>query len=145
MKNPIYFDTSALAKWYINESKSDEVEKYIQNHGPVDISEITVVEIRALLARRRREKSISARIENKIFATFQDDIRLRFLNCHPLPSGLAAAAINLISVLSGIPLRTLDTLHLVIAEEIQADVLATADRIMARGAEKMNFNVIRFD
>ena len=145
MKNPIYFDTSALAKWYINESKSDEVEKYIQNHGPVDISEITVVEIRALLARRRREKSISARIENKIFATFQDDIRLRFLNCHPLPSGLAAAAINLISVLSGIPLRTLDTLHLVIAEEIQAGVLATADRIMARGAEKMNFNVIRFD
>ncbi len=145
MKNPIYFDTSALAKWYINESKSDEVEKYIQNHGPVDISEITVVEMRTLLARRRREKNISARIENKIFATFQDDIRLRFLNCHPLPSGLAAAAINLISVLSDIPLRTLDTLHLVIAEEIQAGVLATADRIMARGAEKMNFNVIRFD
>lgn len=145
MKNPIYFDTSALAKWYINESKSDEVEKYIQNHGPVDISEITVVEMRTLLARRRREKNISARIENKIFATFQDDIRLRFLNCHPLPSGLAAAAINLISVLSDIPLRTLDALHLVIAEEIQAGVLATADRIMARGAEKMNFNVIRFD
>ena len=56
MSEIIYFDTSALAKWYLNEARSDDVERYIQEHGPVAISELTVVEMRCLLARRRREK-----------------------------------------------------------------------------------------
>ena len=55
MKENIYFDTSALAKWYLNEPRSEEVEEYIQAHGPVGISDLTVVEMRSLLSRRRRE------------------------------------------------------------------------------------------
>jgi len=62
MSTVIYFDTSALAEWYLNESHSEDVEKYIQRHGPVAISDLTVVEMRCLLARRRREKSISPMI-----------------------------------------------------------------------------------
>jgi predicted nucleic acid-binding protein len=58
---------------------------------------------------------------------------------------LAAGAVNLISVLTDIPLRTLDALHLVIAKEIQADTLVTADRIMANGAKAMGLPVVRFD
>lgn len=54
MREIIYFDTSALAKWYLNEVGSGDVEKYIQEHGPVDMSDLTVVEMRCLLARRRR-------------------------------------------------------------------------------------------
>jgi len=44
-----------------------------------------------------------------------------------------------------IPLRTLDALHLMIAKEIQADVLATADKMMAVGGKAMGFSVVRFD
>jgi len=79
MSEIVYFDTSALAKWYLNEARSDEVEKYIQEHGPVQISELTVVEIRCLLARRRRERNIDSRTEAQVFATFQEDIRQNFL------------------------------------------------------------------
>lgn len=43
MNEIIYFDTSALAKWYVNEQRSDDVEKYIQDHGPVAISDLTIV------------------------------------------------------------------------------------------------------
>ena len=75
MSTIIYFDTSALAKWYINEAKSEDVEQYIREQGPVSISDLTVVEMRCLLARRRREKSIDAKMETEIFATFQEDIR----------------------------------------------------------------------
>jgi hypothetical protein len=32
-----------------------------------------------------------------------------------------------------------------IAREIQAEVLATADRVMAAGAKAMGFSVVRFD
>jgi predicted nucleic acid-binding protein len=145
MSEIIYFDTSALAKWYLNEVRSDDVEKYIQEHGPVAISELTVVEIRCLLARRRRDRNIDSKMEGQVFATFQEDIRQNFLICHPLPKDLVTGAINLLSVLADIPLRTLDTFHLMIAKEIQTDVLATADKIMAAGGKVMGFSVVRFD
>ena len=145
MTEIIYFDTSALAKWYINESRSDDVEKYIQEHGPVAISELTVVEIRCLLSRRRRERNIDSKMETEVFATFQEDIRQNFLICHPLPENLATGAINLLSILTDIPLRTLDALHLMIAREIQTDILATADKIMAAGGKAVGFSIVRFD
>ena len=145
MSEIIYFDTSALAKWYLNEPRSDDVEEYIQENGPVAISDLTVIEMRYLLARRRRERDIDSRTEIKIFATFQEDIRQRFLICHPLPSDITVGAINLLSVLPDVPLRTLDALHLVVVKEIQADTLATADKIMASGAKAMGLSVARFD
>ena len=115
----VYFDTSALAKWYLREAQSDEVEAYIQANGPVAISDLTVVEMRSLLARHRREKNIDIGLEGQVFATFQEDIRQGFLVCHPFPSGLALATTNLLTLLQDIPLRTLDALHLAIAGEMQ--------------------------
>jgi predicted nucleic acid-binding protein len=145
MREIIYFDTSALAKWYLNEARSNDVEKYIQEHGPVDISELAVVEMRSLLARRRRERHIDPKAEIRVFATFEEDIRQKFLILHPLPEGLVTGAVNLLSVHSEVPLKTLDVLHLVMAKEIQAEILATADRIMIAGAKAMGFSVAGFD
>jgi len=145
MSEVIYFDTSALAKWYLNEVRSDDVERYIQDHGPVAISELTVVEMRCLLAKRRREKNLDLKMEAQVFATFQEDIRQGFLICHLLPKNLAAGSVNLLSVLADVPLRTLDALHLMIAREIQTDILATADKVMATGGKLMAFAVVRFD
>ena len=144
MREIIYFDTSALAKWYVKEPESDSVEKYIHEHGPIDISDLTVVEMRSLLSRHRRERNIDAIIEASLFAAFEEDIRQRFLICHPLPSGIIRGAANLISVRTDIPLRTLDALHLVIAKEIQAEIFATSDRVMAAGAKAMGFSVVWF-
>ena len=144
MTETIYFDTSALAKWYLNEEKSQDVEQYIQDHGPVAISDLTVIEMRCLLARRRREGSIDLKMESRIFATFQEDIRQNFLICRPFPEGLTAAAVNLISVHLELPLRTLDALHLATAKEIQTDKLATADRIMIVAAKAMGLSVVQF-
>ena len=145
MSEPVYFDTSALAKWYLNESRSEDVEAYIQKHGPVDISDLTVVELRCLLARRRREGSFDRGAELKVFATFQEDVRQGFLLCHPLPQGIAAAALNMLSMASEVPLRTLDAFHLAIAREIGAELLATADRVMIEAAEVLGLKVVRFD
>jgi predicted nucleic acid-binding protein len=145
MKRVVYIDTSALAKWYLNEPRSDAVEKYIQEHGPLAISDLTLVEMRSLLARRRRERDIDAIIEARVFASVQEDIRQGFLVCHHLPGGLASAAVNLISSLPHISLRTLDALHLSIAKEIDAAIVVTADRIMVAGAEALGVSVVRFD
>ena len=144
MRQVIYFDTSALAKWYLPEEESNEVEKYIQEHGPVAISDITVVEMRNLLARHRREGNLDASTEIKVFATFEEDIRQKFLICHPLSDGVARGAVNLLSVLCDLPLRMVDTLHLTIAKEIGADILVTSDSVMATGAKAMGFSVEQF-
>jgi predicted nucleic acid-binding protein len=143
-RETVYFDTSALAKWYLNESLSEQVEEYIREHGPVEISDLTVVEMRSLLARRRREKDFDAKTEMRVFAVFEEDIRQRFLIRHPMPESLAAGAVNLISTLPDVPLRTLDAMHLVIAEGINASVLATSDRVMAEAAKGMGLRVVRF-
>ncbi len=144
MSHIIYFDTSALAKWYINESQSEEVESYLRENGPVAVSDLTVVEMRCLLARRRREKDITVMLEAEIFATFQEDMRRKVLVCHPFPSELAAGAVNLMSILGNIPVRSLDAMHLVIAKEIGADVLVTADKVMADAATAYEFEVVKF-
>jgi predicted nucleic acid-binding protein len=145
MSRIIYFDTSALAKWYLPEENSNEVEKYIQEHGPVTISDLTVVEMRDLLGRHRREGTLDPNTEIRVFATFEEDIRQKFLVCHPLSDGLAQGAVNLLSVLCDLPLRMVDAMHLAIAKEIQTDIFATADSIMAAGAKAMGFSVVRFD
>ena len=115
MREQVYFDTSALAKWYLNESRSEAVEGFIQAHGPVEISELTIVEMRCLLARRRREGNFDRDTEMKIFATFEEDVRQGILICHPMQVGIAAAALNLISMVPDVPLRTLDAFQLAIA------------------------------
>ena len=61
-----------------------------------------------------------------------------------MPATTAAGAVNLISTLPDDPLRTLDAMHLVVAREIDASILATADRIMAAGAHEMGLSVLRF-
>jgi predicted nucleic acid-binding protein len=54
------------------------------------------------------------------------------------------ATANLLSVLHDIPLKTLDALHFMIAKDLQADILATSDYIMARGAKALGFSVVQF-
>lgn len=144
-RDGVYFDTSALAKWYLNEPHSEAVVRSIRKHGPVAISGLTVVEMRSLLARRRREKRIDAAMESRIFATFEEDIRNGFLVCYPFPANATEGAANLISMFPDVPLHTLDSLHLAIAQEGGAKVLATFDSIMAEAGRKMGFHLVSFD
>ena len=56
----------------------------------------------------------------------------------------AQAALDLIERLRRHPLRTLDALHLAIALDTGADLLATADRIMASAAKSLGLPVATF-
>ncbi len=134
-----------LAKWYLPEEQSNEVEKYIQENDPIMISELTLVEMRDLLARHRREGDLDPNTEIKVFATFEEDIRQKFLICHPLSDGVVRGAVNLLSVLSDLPLGLVHAMHLAMAKEIHTDVLGTADPVMANAGEKLGFSVVTFD
>lgn len=133
----VYFDTSALAKWYVNEAGSEEVEQYLREVCPVSISLLTKVEMRSLMARRRRQGHFDAVTQGKILATFEGDIVTGHLALvpHTLESFLMAE--SFLGAHPAVPLTTLDALHLGVMSSSGIAVLATADRVMARAASAL--------
>lgn len=144
MSGLVYFDTSAVAKWYLNEPRSDDVEDYLRDHGPVAVSWLTIVEMRSLLARRRREGHFGPEIEWRVFATFEEDMRAGHLVVYQPQGEVAASAVGIIGELTDIPLGTLDALHLALARDMKAESVATADRVMAEAAPRLGLTLISF-
>ena len=139
-----YLDTSALAKWYLNEPRSEEFAEWILSADDVHISTLTVVELRCLLARRRRANDFGLELEQRLFAAFENDINKGYLVKNTVRDGMLLQALALIQSLQQIPLRTLDALHLSIAQEIGANCLVTADKIMRAAAQQTGFTVVDF-
>ena len=133
----LYIDTSALAKWYLNESCSEVVESLVQDEGSVATCGLTSVEMRCLLARRRRNREIDHAIEMRVLAAFEEDAQRGFLVQLAFAEPLFAAASRLIASLPDVPLRTLDALHLAIMREHNLARLATADTVMAQAAAQL--------
>ena len=140
----LYLDTSALAKWYLNEPFSEEFEAFIQEESPPAISRLSVVEFRCLLARRRRAGEITKAIESRVYASFEKDVGAGFLQVYPVADEHLIAALGLITRLGRYPLRTLDALHLAIAQGIQCRRLATADKTMADAGKAVGLGIARF-
>ena len=130
-------DTSALAKWYLNEARSDDVDDYLRQVCPVHISLLTKVEMRSLVGRRTRERHLDAETQGKVLATFEGDIALGHLVLLPQTVESFLAAESLLGAYPNIPLRTLDALHLGVMRSAGVEVLATADRVMAQAADAL--------
>ena len=139
-----YLDTSALAKWYLNEPFSEQFEDFIREQPNAAISRLTVVEFRCLLARRRRAGEVTKSIESRVYASFEKDVGAGFLQVYPVADEHLIAALNLVTRLSRYALRTLDALHLAIAQGIHCRRLATADKTMANAGKAAGLDVTRF-
>ncbi len=138
-----YLDTSALAKWYLNEELSEEVEAYLLSLPRARISSLTVLELRCLLARRRRNREIRVEVELDIRAAFDEDVSQGHLEVVVLEDSHVVEAARLLDRLRDHPLRTLDALHLTIARST-SPALATADRVMAAAAAALGLEVQAF-
>lgn len=139
-----YLDTSALAKWYLNEAGSEAFVEFLQGLDSAVISSLSVTEMRSLLSRRRRMGDISAELEYLLFAALLDDIDRGWLQRYPLDDARFAEATNLIARYPEHPLRTLDALHLTVAVDLAVSIVATADGVMADAALSMGLQVVRF-
>ena len=139
-----YLDTSALAKWYLREPLSEQVEAFLVTLPFGVISSLTGLEMACLLARRRRNGEISPTTEARVTACFQQDIADQHLRMVELADEHVPEALRLIGSLPGHALRTLDALHLAVARSEGLRALATADRIMAAAAAEAGFTVTSF-
>lgn len=136
-----YVDTSALAKWYVNEPGSEAFEDYIQSVDSALVSRLTAVELRCLLARRRRAGDFDRSYERRAFATFQRDMGSGHLRLLAYEDALLIDAVDLVDRLEPVPLRALDAMHLALALHARCERLATSDQLMAQAAEALGLTV----
>ena len=139
-----YLDTSALAKWYLNEEGSEAFVSFLQSLDVAVISSLTATEMRSLFSRRKRRGEISFELENMLFAAFIEDIDRGWLQRYPLDDARFSEAVNLIARHPDQPLRSLDALHLTVAGHAGIPMLATADVVTAAASSSMGFDVVRF-
>lgn len=139
-----YVDTSALAKWYLPEAGSEDFFEWIQSQEETCISSLTITEFRCLLARRRRIKMLSGLEVQKLYAKFRQDIEYTHLILYPIEDQHILNASLMIESLPSVSLRTLDALHLTIANDIPVDIIATADKVMWETARLLDFEVVLF-
>ena len=140
-----YIDTSALAKWYLPETGSEEFSEWMQGQADTCISSLTVTEFRCLLARRWRMEMLNALEVQKSYAKFKQDIEEAHLIHYPVENRHILNASLIIESLPSVSLRTLDALHLTIANDIPVNIIATADKVMREAAQLLDFEVVFFE
>jgi predicted nucleic acid-binding protein len=135
----LYLDTSALVKWYIEESDSDAFDDFLARRSGASISRLTIVELRSVLGRRRRNREISGATERAAFGLFESHVRDGLLDVLAMHDAHFVGALEIMQNLPRIPLRTLDALHLAVARANSILAVATADRLMVRAARALRF------
>ena len=126
-----FFDSSAFAKRFVEESGSDAVEALCLNADELGLCVICLPEIVSALARRLREKRITAAQFAKLERHFLDDIRDATLI--DLTAEVIAASIVAIKAS---PVRAADALHVAAAKVWGADLFVSADDRQLTAARK---------
>ena len=140
----IYVDTSALIKRYLQEPGSDAFDTFFLTKAPLCISRLTVIEMRCALARRRRAKQVSRKLETQVQEAFRLDMQDGALVVASFNDDDLTLAYHLMDEVGVIPLRTLDALHLAVARHIAATGFATADKNQADAARQLGFALHSF-
>ncbi len=128
----LFLDSSSLAKRYIQEPGSEQLEEWLCKESVLlALSVIIVPEITSALNRLVREGSLSKRDYSRIKAQFLSDIGdAKIIQLSP------AVISRSVKLLEGNVLRAMDSLHIACALEWRADVFLSSDRRQLAAAEK---------
>jgi predicted nucleic acid-binding protein len=129
--SPVYLDTSALAKLYVQEAESDELDSALVGRRDILISELTLTELTSAIVRRAREGALEAAVARRIYQQLFRDVRAgeyRLLDLTPATHREAERL--LMTIGRHAPIRAGDSLHLAIAALANARALVTYDRQM---------------
>ena len=130
-----------LGAYYCPEDLSAAAEKAVTAFDTLSISPLTEVEFVSLVMRKRRARDFTPRKAEKILETFRAHVADGYYKKIKIESEHYHAARDLIAK-SKHGLRTLDALHLVLAQA-NALTLLTADRFLAAAAKAAGVAVMR--
>lgn len=139
-----YLDTSALLKWYVPEAGSDAFGEWIATQEQAEISRLTCLEVRSTLAKKLRIGQLDRQQAEETLARFQSDVGDGLFLLYTLNDEDWLAAEIMLSTADGIPLRSLDALHLAVAQSRSISTLATGDRVLADAARAIGMQPILF-
>ncbi len=133
----VFLDTSAFAKRYVTEQKSDKVMKLCQQADSLIVSVICLPELISTLSRLLREKKLTKaayrKLKNDVIADLADvDV------CQISPNVLVSA----VSLLESHPLRAMDALHVACALAVKPDIFVSADRRQLSAAKKAGLKIV---
>jgi len=132
----IFFDSSALAKRYLEEKGSDRVQAILASASALGISVISVPEIISALCRRRRERRLSTQQYRDAKVALFSDIEDASV------VGISEEVITrTVELLEHFPLRSADALHIACAVEWSAELFVSADERQARAARAHGLQV----
>ena len=118
----VFFDSSALAKRYIEENGSDQVQAILSSASTLAVSVICVPEIVSALCRRRRERKLSNEEYRNARGSVLSDID------DATVIGLTEEVIaQAVALLEQFPLRSADALHIACASASSTDLFVSAD------------------
>lgn len=140
----VYVDTSALAKLYVNEAGSAAFQQYAAQLGSAYISRLAVVEFRSMLARRLRANMLTGADQLAARGLFEADIARGLWDVVPVDDQHVVDAAAMIDRLGASPLRTLDAIHLAVAQGLGAKEFATGDQVLATASLAIGLRVARF-
>jgi len=119
-----FFDSSAFAKRYVEETGSQLVDDICANAKEVSVGVICVPEIISALNRRVREKSLSRQDYVTIKQHLSDDVRDAVI-VNLIPEVIVTST----KLLEASPLRAMDALHVACALAWGAELFVSADRL----------------
>jgi len=137
---PLYLDASALAKLYLPEPGSDELDAAIQGRGDLMVSDLAVTEIVSAISRRRRERVLPAascaRLHRRILADIEGGL---FVKNDLMPETHREAE-RLLMAVDDIGLRAADAFHLALASLAGAAAIVTYHQKLAAAAIRIGLN-----
>lgn len=134
-----YVDTSVLAAYYCPEPISLLAERTLRNLTSPMISDLTLVELTSAVSRKIREKTLSREEGARILTQFETHLEEGCYRILPIRTRDYRVARSWLAQLQG-TLRTLDALHLAVAESSGASTL-TADKRLAAEAQALGLSV----
>ncbi|MBI5375210.1 MAG: type II toxin-antitoxin system VapC family toxin [Candidatus Schekmanbacteria bacterium] len=126
-----FFDSSAFAKRYVEESGSPTVDLLCQNSTELALSVLCIPEIISALMRRSREGNLSHREYADAKQYFSQDIRDAII-INIVPQVLSKCT----KILEDNPVRAADALHIACALEWKAELFVSADKRQISAAKK---------
>jgi uncharacterized protein len=133
----LFFDTSALAKRYVQEQGSARVQNLCERADAILLSIICLPELISTLCRLVREERINPHDYHNVKQSILAD--LGDMDVYPIGSEVMGHAIR---CLENHPLRAMDAIHLGCALVSEPDAFVSSDRRQIEAARGEGLNVI---
>ncbi len=139
----VYVDTSSLVKYYYPEAESDNIEAILIKADRVSVSYITVVEMASAFSKKVRMGDLEKGMAIVLWNTFLDDIQTTKIDLILIEERHYLKAADFIRELGwkdGI--KTLDAIHLSVAQSLPDSKFLCSDSVLSKVARKIGIKLV---